>query len=304
VLLRAGAEHATAWAYRAGWWAVRGAPEPVVAAALRQVADRTWRRRGRGVVQLERNLARARPEAGPDELRELSHAAMRSYLRYWGEVFRLPRWTPDVLRDRVVTHDAHRMVDPLSEGQGVVAALPHMGNWDLAGAWACAEGMPVTTVAERLRPESLYRDFLRYRESLGMTVLPLTGGPPTLPVLEARVRAGGLVPLMADRDLSRSAVTVELLGAPARLPVGPALLAQRTGARLLPVTASYDSDARMHLWFHEPVPVGPGSDSGSDSGSDDVRTATAAVADAFSAAIRRDPADWHMLQRVFVDDLS
>jgi KDO2-lipid IV(A) lauroyltransferase len=219
---------------------------------------------------------------------------MRSYLRYWGEVFRLPRWSPDDLRERVIPHEDHRMRDPLAAGRGVVAALPHMGNWDLAGAWACAEDMPVTTVAERLRPESLYRDFLRYRESLGMTVLPLTGGPPTVPVLEARLRAGGLVPLMADRDLSRTGITVPLLGAAAKLPAGPARLAQRTGARLLPVTASYDTDARMHLWFHEPVEVGAGQEG--------VQAATAAVADAFSTAIRRDPVDWHMLQRVFVGE--
>jgi len=287
-------DHAAAWGYRAGWWVVRHAPEPVVAATLVQLADRTWARRGRGVLQLERNLARARPDADAAQLMELSRAAMRSYLRYWGEVFRLPRWSADDLRDRVVPHEDARMRDPLADGRGVVAALPHMGNWDLAGAWACAEGMPVTTVAERLQPESLYLDFLRYREGLGMTVLPLTGGPPTVPLLEARLREGGLVPLMADRDLSRTGITVPLLGADARLPSGPAVLAQRTGARLLPVTASYDVDARMHLWFHEPVEVGEGKDG--------VRAATVAVADAFSAAIRRDPVDWHMLQRVFVDD--
>lgn len=289
-------DHLTAGGYRTGWWAVRHAPEPLVTAASKALADRAWARRGRGVLQLERNLVRACPEADADELRELSRAAMRSYLRYWGEVFRLPRWSASDLRERVIPHADHRMRDPLAAGRGVVAALPHMGNWDLAGAWACAEGMPVTTVAERLRPESLYRDFVRYRESLGMTVLPLTGGPPTVPVLEARLRAGGLVPLMADRDLSRTGITVPLLGADARLPAGPARLAQRTGARLLPVTASYGSASAMHLWFHQPVEVGEGPEG--------VRTATAAVADAFSRAIRRDPTDWHMLQRVFVNDAA
>jgi KDO2-lipid IV(A) lauroyltransferase len=294
VLASYGLDAAAAWGYRTGWWVVRHAPEPLVAATLTRIADRTWSRRGRGVVQLERNLARARPDADEEALRELSRAAMRSYLRYWGEVFRLPRWSAEDLRERVVAHDDARMREPLAQGRGVVAALPHMGNWDLAGAWACAEGMPVTTVAERLQPESLYRDFLRYRESLGMTVVPLTGGPPALPLLESRARDGGLVPLMADRDLSRTGITVPLLGEGARLPGGPAVLAQRTGARLLPVTASYDVDARMHLWFHEPVEVGAGKEG--------VRAATAAVADAFSTAIRRDPVDWHMLQRVFVGD--
>ncbi len=281
--------------YRAGWWAGRTAPERTVAAALRVGADRAWRRRGTRVAILESNLARAVPQADPEELRELSHRAMRSYLRYWGELVRLPSWSAADVRSRVISHDEHRLREPLAAGRGVVAALPHMGNWDLAGAWACAEGMPLTTVAERLRPESLYDDFLRYRQGLGMTVLPLSGGPPTMPILQDRLAAGGFVCLLADRDLSRHGVTVRLLGQEARLPIGPALLARRTGAVLLPASTSYDACA-MHLRFHQPVDV--------PTGDDGVLRATADLASVFSSAITRDPADWHMLQRVFVDDLG
>lgn len=283
--------------YSAAGWAVRTAPERTVAASLRVVADRIWARRGAGVARLESNLARAVPGAEPAALRALSRRAMRSYLQYWAEMFRLPSWSDDEVRSRVVAHDEARLRDPLASGRGVVAALPHMGNWDLAGAWACAEGMPLTTVAERLRPESLYDDFVRYRQSLGMTVLPLTGGPPTMPVLQERLEAGGFVCLLADRDLSRHAVTVRLLGHDARLPVGPALLARRTGAVLLPSTSSYDDDGRtMNLRFHDPVEVPDGDDG--------VLRATAAVAAVFSTEIARHPVDWHMLQRVFVDDLG
>jgi len=286
----------TAWGCRAGGWAARKAPERIVAPTLRVVADRMWAGHGTGVSRLEANLARAVPRAGHEELHELSRRAMRSYLRYWGELFRLPSWSAADIRSRVVTHDEHRLRDPLSAGRGVVAALPHMGNWDLAGAWACAEGMPLTTVAERLSPEGLFDDFLRHRETLGMTVLPLTGGPATMPILENLLRSGGFVCLLADRDLSRHAVTVRLLGEEARLPIGPALLARRTGAVLLPVTSSYHDDHAMQLRFHEPVEVPDGDDG--------VLRATAGVAEVFGTAIARDPADWHMLQRVFVDDFE
>jgi KDO2-lipid IV(A) lauroyltransferase len=155
--------------------------------------------------------------------------------------------------------------------------------------------MAVTTVAERLRPESLYRDFVGYRESLGMEVLPLTGGAPVGPVLERRLRAGRLVCLLGDRELSGRGVRVPFLGDSARLPPGPAWLARTTGAVLLPVSTSYEGD-RMHLWVHAPIEVHQGAHG--------LLAAIEAVADTFGSAIRRDPADWHMLQPIFTDDPS
>jgi phosphatidylinositol dimannoside acyltransferase len=282
-----------AWTYRLGWSVVCHVPERLVDPTAVRIADRIWSRRGRAVRQLEANLARVAP-LDDDALRRLSRRALRSYLRYWTEVFRLPRWTPERIREAVIPHHTDRVKDNLRAGRGVVAALPHMGNWDLAGAWAVGDGMPLTTVAERLRPDSLYDDFVHYRQRLGMEVLPLTGGPPTRPVLETRLREGRFVCLLADRDMSRHAVSVPLLDEPARLPVGPALLAQRTGAVLLPVTTAYEG-RRMHLRVHEPVEVGSGDAA--------IEKATATVADVFTASIRRDPADWHMLQRVFESDL-
>jgi KDO2-lipid IV(A) lauroyltransferase len=258
-----------------------------------RIADRVWERRGPGVRQLEANLSRVEPLSDA-ALRELSRRAMRSYLRYWTEVFRLPRWSAAEIREAVIPHHTDRVKDTLRSGRGVVSPLPHMGNWDLAGAWAAGDGMPLTTVAERLRPDSLYDDFVRYRRGLGIEVLPLTGGRPAMPTLEQRLRDGRFVCLLADRDLSRNALSAPLLGESARLPVGPALLAQRTGALLLPVTTAYEG-RRMHLRVHEPIDVG------SDDGA--IEKATVAVAELFTAAIRKDPADWHMLQLVFESDL-
>lgn len=261
-----------------------------MAVAANATADAVWARSGPPVRRLEVNLAHAVPTADAAALRTLSRAAMRSYLRYWREVVSLPRWSPQQVQATVVPHDVARVRDALASGRGVVAALPHMGNWDLAGAWACLEGMPVATVAERLRPERRFAEFVRYRERLGMTVLPLTGGSPVTPVLQRVLRAGGFVCLLADRALDGRGVRVPFLGATARLPLGPAWLAQTTGARLVPVSTSYDG-ARMHLWVHEPVKVAAGQRG--------IVAATAAVAGVLGAAIRRDPADWHMLQPVF-----
>jgi phosphatidylinositol dimannoside acyltransferase len=291
----AAGEQAAATGYVAGWRLVGRLPESTARSAFRRLADELHRRDGRSVQRLRANLDRARPGLSATELDELTREAVRSYLRYWRESFRLPTWPKDDLVRRTRTVGEHHIRDAHAAGAGVVAALPHMANWDWAGAWACSTGMPLVTVAERLRPERLYDEFVAYRASLGMRILPLTGGGTPVPQLEGYLRDGGLVCLLADRDLSRNGLEVSLCGRPARMPRGPALLARRTGAPLLPVTLAYRGED-MEITFHPPVPPAPGDDG--------LVAMTQAVADRFSAALRADPQDWHMMQRVFVEDLG
>ncbi|RPK67336.1 Phosphatidylinositol mannoside acyltransferase [Streptomyces sp. ADI96-02] len=285
--------------YGLGWGAVKRLPEPAAAALFRTLADQVWKRRGKSVLRLESNLARVVPDAGPDRLAELSRAGMRSYMRYWMESFRLPAWSRQRIKDSVHVADVHLLTEGLDAGKGVVLALPHLANWDLAGAWVTTElKVPFTTVAERLKPETLYDRFVAYREGLGMEVLPHSGGA-AFGTLARRLRAGGLVCLVADRDLSASGVEVSFFGSAARMPAGPALLAQQTGALLLPATLAYDGTPVMKARVHPAIDV-PATGTRAE------RTAvmTQALADAFAAGIAEHPEDWHMLQRLWLDDLD
>ncbi|MEV0964878.1 MULTISPECIES: phosphatidylinositol mannoside acyltransferase [unclassified Streptomyces] len=285
--------------YGLGWGTVKRLPEPVAAALGRSIADTAWKRRGRGVLRLETNLARVVPDAGPERLAELSRAGMRSYMRYWMESFRLPAWDGERVRRSVEIENIRRLHDGMARGRGVVLALPHLANWDLAGVWATrALGIPFTTVAERLKPETLYDRFVAYRESLGMEVLPHTGGS-AFGTLARRLRGGGLVCLVADRDLSASGIEVKFFGETARMPAGPALLAQQTGALLLPVTLWYDDTPVMKGRVHPPVDV-------PETGTRAEKTSvmTQALADAFATGIADHPEDWHMLQRLWLPDVA
>ncbi len=290
--MSAASGHAVTAGYLTGWRAVRLLPEPAARALFERIADQIHRRHGRSVQRLRANLARTVP---PDDLDAVTKEAVRSYLRYWCESFRLPSWDQAdlVARTRVVGEEHLR--SPQESGRGVVAALPHMGNWDWAGAWACATGMPLTTVAERLEPARLYDEFVAFRAGLGMEILPLTGGPPPMLRLTQAVREGRLVPLLADRDLSRAGVGVTLLGETARMPRGPAVLARDTGVDLVPVTMAYRGEA-MELTFHPPVPHAPGDEG--------IAAMMQGVADAFGRGITADPQDWHMMQTVFESDLG
>jgi phosphatidylinositol dimannoside acyltransferase len=278
--------------YAAGWRLVRAVPQRLASSVFRRAADIAARRDGAGVRQLRRNLARVVPDAAEGELDELVRAAVRSYARYWCEAFRLPSMDHKELQATLGRHieGLEHLDAALAAGRGAVLALPHSGNWDVAGVFLVGHSGRFTTVAERLRPESLYRRFVAYRESLGFEILPLSGGAePTFDVLTRRLHENRVVCLVADRDLTPAGVHVKFFGEPAKMPAGPARLARNTGAALLPVGCWFTDDG-WGFRVHPPVTV------------TDVTTTTQAVADAFAADIAEHPEDWHMLQRLWLAD--
>ncbi len=294
------------WAYSMGWRLVRALPERGAYLVFSVVAQLSWLSQSTGARQLEANLARVLPDASAIKLKSLTRRGLHSYMRYYCDVFRLSTWSPDRILATCRAEGDQPVRAALAEGRGVVAALSHSGNWDHAGAWSTLALAPVTTVAERLRPEEVYQRFLTVRRQLGMEILPLTGGAEnTFGLLVRRLRKGGFVPLLADRDLSATGVPVMLFGETARMAAGPASLALLTGAALHPVSIRYErlptgSPARWGtvVHFHPEVPA-PAEGARAER----IAAMTQACADALAAGIAAHPHDWHMLQRVFVDDL-
>ena len=287
-------ENLTDWGYAAGWRLVRAMPEPLARSIAG--AGARYAARGGGPEQLRKNLARVigtTPAEVPDSL---IRAALASYARYWREAFRLPSMNLPALAARLdkVFIGAEHFAAAHAAGRGAVMALPHSGNWDMAGVWLAQNYGTFATVAERLKPESLYDRFIEYRESLGFEVLPLTGGDrPPSEVLAERLRQNRFVCLMADRDLTRSGVPVEFFGEPTRMPAGPAKLAIETGAPLHPAHVYYDGEDCV-VQIDEAI----------DTSSGDVGVIIQALADRFAINIAAHPQDWHMLQPLWLTDLS
>jgi lauroyl/myristoyl acyltransferase len=284
----------TDWGYAAGWLTVRAMPE--FAARNMFGAGALYASRGGGPDQLRKNLARITGVEPKDVPGSLMRASLASYARYWREAFRLPSLDlAEVGRQLTETTTGAEHIDAaLASGRGLIAALPHSGNWDMAGVWMAQTYGKFTTVAERLKPESLFLRFVEYRESLGFEVIPLSGGEqPPFPLLSERLRANKVVCLMAERDLSRHGVQVDFFGEPTRMPAGPAKLAITTGAALLPVHCWYEGDD-CRVSFGPPL----------DCSSGDVSVITQALADVFARNIAEHPADWHMLQPQWLADLS
>ena len=250
----------------------------------------------RGIIDgqaLRRNLRAVAPRLSDAELDALLLANVRSYGRYWAELFELASRRRQLLIETVIVHQSSHLQDALARGRGVVLALPHMANWDLAGAWM-AQYQPVVTVAERVQPALLFRAFTRLRANLGMTVVPLDSGASALSRLRQALDAQAVVCLVADRVIPGSTgVPVRFAGGTASLPAGPALLAYQTGAPLIPVSMYYEGRA-MRIHFHEPIAVDSSAPRRAAVGA-----ATQSLADAFSEMLAEHPVDWRALQPVW-----
>ncbi|MEV4602084.1 phosphatidylinositol mannoside acyltransferase [Amycolatopsis sp. NPDC049253] len=282
--------------YTAGWQLARRMPEPMGTAAFALGADLATRRGGGGVRQLRANLARVVPQADETELDELVRRAMRSYARYWYETFRLPSMDRAEVISKVgaAITGVENIDAALAEGNGAVIALPHSGNWDAIGVWLADRLGGFTTVVERLKPESLFNRFVAYRESLGFEIVPLTGDSAAMRLLLKRLRENKVVCLVGDRDLTMSGVPVRFFGERTRMPAGPARLAATTGAALLPVGSWFSEDG-WQVRVHPRIRVTARAE---------VPAATQALADAFAGDIAAHPADWHMLQKIWLADLE
>ncbi len=215
--------------------------------------------------------------------------AFALYARYWYDTFRVPEIPIEELLGRTTAAGLEHVDAALEGGAGVVCALPHMGNWDVAGRWLSARGYRIAAVAEVLRPPRLFELFVRHREELGMRVVPLEQGR-TGRELGTLLAENWLVALVADRDLSGSGIEVEMFGARRRIPAGPSLLSLSTGAPLVPCVL-YTRPRGWHIEISAPLTFEATGDRRTD-----VSTMSAALARHFEHAISAAPADWHLFQ--------
>jgi phosphatidylinositol dimannoside acyltransferase len=272
--------------YRFGWRVAGRLPVRLVAAIISVVSWLVLLRHGTHVGNLRHNLALT---TGAPVGNRLLRTALKSYLRNFYEVLALPAWSEAEIRRRVSVVNEH-LVREAYAASGAVVALPHSGNWDLAGAWACVTGMPVATVVEELPPAE-FAAFLAFRESLGMQVLSHRD-PDVLSNLVDAIRDRRVVCLLADRDLAGTGVPVSWRGHHITMPAGPAIVARRTGAALLPAVCQF-TERGMAIVIGGKIRPRPGRDG--------LVVMMQDVADFFADTIAKQPEDWHMMQPFFLD---
>jgi KDO2-lipid IV(A) lauroyltransferase len=266
-------------------------PEPVATAAAAVVGLALTSVRRQSRVFYARHLSRVLgPDLSEAEIRSWTRRAFLNYARYWLEGARLAAVDANTIASRMMVESGYEyLVEGMAAGQGVILALPHLGRWEWGGAWLNLQGYPMTAVAEPVHPPQLYDWMVSQRQALGLTIVPL--GPDAGGVLLRTLRAGGLVGLLCDRDLVGNGVEVEFFGERTTLPAGPATLALRTGAVLLP-TAVYGGPGRDHTAvIMPPVPTERTGRLRAD-----VTRVTQRVADDLEQLIRRAPDQWYLFQ--------
>ena len=280
--------------YLFAWKFIGILPERIAYALASFVADFVFKKNSKGVKRLRSNYKRVKPEISDKELNHLTKLGMRSYLRYWFDTFRLNKWSKNRIIETTYVIRENLLRDPIALKKGCIVALPHAGNWDHAAAYFCSTGITLTAVVEKLKPEAIFRKFLDYRSSIGIE--PISHKEKTIPILLERLRSGKLVALVADRDMSRSGVEVDFLGAVAKMPSGPAILAIESGAPLLTAYIRY-LDKGIEITFDETIklPV-------SGTKEEQIKIVTQSIANNFAKRIKDSPVDWHMLQRIWIDE--
>ncbi len=245
-------------------------------------------------MALEGNLRRVRPNASDDEIRTLARRGFASYGRYWAETLRLPALSPTAIDEGFDVEGYEHILHARREGHGPIMVLPHLGGWEWAAAWlGRVADIPVTAVVEPLEPPDVFDWFHDLRSSYGIDVVPL--GPHALGPVVAAVKARHVVCLLADRDLTGAGLEVDFFGGRTTMPVGPALVARRTGAPLLPTAVYFEGDQRL-CRIRPPVAVDR-----TGSLRADLQTTTQRLANELEILIAAAPDQWHVLQSVFID---
>jgi lauroyl/myristoyl acyltransferase len=242
-------------------------------------------------VIVERNIERASGRTLSNvEKRKAVARTFAAYGRYYLDSFRLPSLDAKTIDEGFTYTGFEHIPDALDQGKAPILVLPHLGGWEWAAFWLTQiHGFQVTAVVEPLEPPELFDWFKSFRESLGMQVVPV--GPEAGPAIIEAINAGSIVCLLSDRSVSGAAsVPVDFFGERTLLPAGPATIALRTGAPLIPVAVYFDGDKH----FADVRPPVPAEREGKFRA--DVQRVTQDLAVELERFVRKAPEQWHVLQ--------
>ena len=226
-------------------------------------------------------------------LRRIAWISWRNLVFNAIEALRIPSLTAGWVRKVVIQNDIPKILDVLKENRGVVLAIPHMGNWELAGVGGQLLGLSITTIARRQKNPLTDAYLNRMRAHTGMVTL-LTDSKALTGIIRA-LREGRVVAILPDLRAKTRSVRVRFLGVETDLPTGMALFAREAGAPIVPSYAMREGWARHRWVVHEPIRPDPSLDRDAD-----IQRMTQAVMDVLDAEIRAHPEQYFWYNKRWV----
>ncbi|OLB94005.1 MAG: hypothetical protein E6I89_11200 [Chloroflexi bacterium] len=217
---------------------------------------------------------------------QLAKRAFQNYGRMLMDFLLMGDLSPDDVNARVSVDGLHHLDESLSAGRGLILALPHMGSWDMAAAFASVQGYRISAVAERF-PGSLDEAVISTRRRLGMEVIPL--GRSAVRSITAALAANRMVALLCDLEQGPG-VKVRFFGRNAVVPAGPAAFALKTGAALVPTFVYGIGDGKYRGHVHQPLTW---------SAADTKESLTQRIIDCFEEFIKERPDQWYAFRPMF-----
>ena len=226
--------------------------------------------------------------------RDAAHAAARrsfhNYGRYLVDFVRAPKIRPEAIRDKVRFDHWDAIEEAMAGGRGVLFVLMHFGNWDMGGPALAERGYKVNVVAQTFEHDRLNKSVVAARQVRGMNVIPAEHA--AMGIVRA-LKRNEILGILIDVPLESGGVHVNFFGRPVVVPEGPAWLALRTGARVLPaalVRARNTDDATLALVDLD-VKVRPTGDRERD-----IHDLTRRILEAHERFIRAYPDQWFMFR--------
>jgi Kdo2-lipid IVA lauroyltransferase/acyltransferase len=219
----------------------------------------------------------------------------RAVYRHWGALIAdIPHILRTVGRDNWTSFIGGDALDPLrrlhAEGRGVILVTGHIGNPEFGGWLAALAGLPLHSVANRQENRWLNALLERLRTSSGQRIIYSRGA---LRQGAQALERGEIVAFLADLHGGGKGLAVDFFGHRASTMQGPAVLAVRSGAPILPVAVVRDGPGpRYRAVYAEPIRVVAGAPSGAE-----VRRITQAYTTALERFIRRWPEQWVWFHR-------
>ncbi len=208
------------------------------------------------------------------------------------DLLRLRSVDRDDFETLFAVHGRPYLDQAIEAGKGAIIVSAHIGNFSVVGKYPSTIGIRTAIIAERVRPAGLFNYMVRLRSATGIDIFP-PGREAIVPILKL-LRSNGVLLVAGDRDVSRQGIDVEFFGETASLPAGPALLAMRTGAALIPAYTVRTSSRKSQVYILPPLELVRSRDRESD-----LRQNVQLIAHALEEIIRHDPTQWAVLQRVW-----